>query len=402
MDLRLSDELNNRIQALMADDQVDPALLLARLERIRKSEGAPVHAAALRLLAHMNVPQAQAAPIIEGLIRHRKRISAALGRDPGLRVAAIDYLSNVKRLLVNPAIVESSQLERARRSALTDSLTRLTNRRHFMEVLANELRRSHRYSLRLTLLMLDVDGFKKLNDRHGHLFGDRVLKRVGRILRRNLREADTPSRFGGDEFAVVLPETDRLGAYAVAERLRGRVADSCETRPISGIPARVRLSGGIASYPVDGEDPPGLIARADQALYLAKRDGKNRIRLFHSEKRVAVRYPARSTLEIRFRVQGVTPILKGRPLDLSRTGVLIETGRVADESTRVELEFVGFDRNGRPCRWRVPGVVVRCDAADRSTTVRLGIRFEQSLMDECLFQQVLRTSALRAVQGGRG
>jgi len=402
VELRLSDELTNRIQALMADDQVDPALLLARLERIRKEERAPVHTAALKILAHMEIPESQALPILEGLVRHRQRITAALGRDPGLRVAAIDYLSNVKRLLINPAIVESSQLEKARRSALTDSLTRLTNRRHFMEVLANELRRSHRYSLRLSLLMLDVDGFKTLNDRHGHLFGDRVLQRVARLLRRSVREADTPSRFGGDEFAVILPETDRLGAYAVAERVRHRVADSCETRPIGGVPARVRFSGGIASYPVDGEDPPSLIARADKALYLAKRDGRNRIRLFHSEKRVAVRYPARATLEVRFRKQGTTQTFRGRPLDLSRTGALLETSGSARDSARVELEFAGFDRAGRPRRWRAPGVVVRCESRERATTVRLGVCFDESLPDECLFQQVLRTSALRAVQGGRG
>jgi diguanylate cyclase (GGDEF)-like protein len=401
--VRLSDELRKRLHALLANDRCDGERLMTRLRELRDSEGIRACSAALSVLAHLEIPEVQAERLLVDLLRHRSEIARALGRDPGLRVAAIDYLSNVNKLLANPAVVESAELERTERSAVTDSLTRLYNRRHFGRALALEVRRSHRYSLQLSLLMLDLDTFKRLNDRHGHLFGDLVLQRVGQELRRAVRDADSPCRYGGEEFAVILPETDRLGGLAVAERIRERIRRSFVERSVGGKHVDVTLSGGIASYPVDGEEAQALIARADQVLYLAKRLGKNRISLYHSERRGAIRYPAKSTARASLRKPSGEAGSEVRPLNLSRAGALLDLAEELEPAASFELEFRGRDVAGRPRTWLTAARVVRVERGGaRADRCRVAVAFESPLPDECLFQQVHRTNALRAVQGGRG
>lgn len=398
--LRLSDQVRKRVDALLADDRCDSDQLMARLLELREAEGIQTCSAALYLLAHLEIPEVQAERLLADLLRHRNKVKRALRRDPGLRVATIDYLSNVKKLLANPTIVENAQLAKTEKSAITDPLTKLYNRRHFSRALALEVRRSQRYSLRLSLLMLDLDAFKSLNDRHGHLFGDLVLQRVARVLRRAVRDADTPCRYGGEEFSVILPETDRLGSYAVAERIRTRIQSSFSEKPVRGKLIHVSLSGGIASYPVDGEDPPALIARADQALYVAKRCGRDRISLYHSERRGSIRYPAKGTARASLARRG-GPVADARPLNLSRGGALLDLDHELGTAQAVELTFDGRDAAGRPRSWVMPARVVRVErrgAAGRQ--VRVAVVFQDPLPDECLFQQVLRTRALRAAEGG--
>jgi diguanylate cyclase (GGDEF)-like protein len=261
--VQLSEQIRRRLIALLSEERPDAERLLRGIQDIGQAEGIGVFSATLHLLAHLPLPEAEAERTFRGLLDHREQLVRSLGRDPGLCVVALDYLSNVNKLLAHPTIVEAEQLEKTERSAITDDLTRLYNRRHFVRALSLEVRRSRRYGLRMSLLMLDLDAFKLLNDRHGHLLGDLVLQRVGSILRRVVREADVPCRFGGEEFAVILPETDRLGAYAVAERIRRGVLRGFETRPVAGAWVETSLSGGIASFPDDGADPAALIARAD-------------------------------------------------------------------------------------------------------------------------------------------
>jgi len=399
---RVSDQLRRRLQALLADDRGDPIRLMARLRELREVEGVRACSAALHLLAHLEIPEVQAERLLADLLRHRAEITRALGRDPGLRVAAIDYLANVKKLLANPAIVESSRLEQTERSAVTDSLTRLHNRRHFERALALEVRRSHRYSLRMSLLMLDLDAFKRLNDRHGHLLGDLVLQRAGQELRRALRDADTACRYGGEEFTVILPETDRLGGYTVAERIRERVHRSFSERAVGGKHVEVTLSGGVAAFPSDGEEPAALVSRADQALYLAKRLGKNRVSLYHSERRRAIRYPARSSAGVRLQHGAGTDPAEVRPLNLSLSGALFDLDEELAPALAVELTFDGRDRAGRWCAWVASARVVRVERRGaRGGGYRVAVAFDQPLPEACLFQHVQRTGALRAVQGGR-
>lgn len=171
-------------------------------------------------------------------------------------------------LLVLSAIVDISERKRAdeeiRRLAVTDPLTGLANYRRFIDVLDSEIKRFDRTRRSFAILLLDLDQLKKINDAHGHLVGSRALCRLAEVLRAHCREVDTPARFGGDEFAVVLPETDSLQALQIATRIRQRLASDGESPPVS-------VSVGSAIFPQDGETIEKLISAADSALYGMKR-----------------------------------------------------------------------------------------------------------------------------------
>ena len=211
---RPSGQDRRRLAALLTDKNLDGGRLLSRLREIRSFEGLAAFSEVVHLLAHVELTEPDAEELLVELLRHRGEMSGQLGRDPGLQVAAIDFLTHVRPLLTNPTVVELTLLDQTERYAITDPLTDLFNRRFFQSALDTEVRRSHRHSLELAVLMLDLDSFKSVNDVYGHPFGDRVLRRAGGAIRRSVRESDTACRFGGEEFCVILPETDRLGAFA--------------------------------------------------------------------------------------------------------------------------------------------------------------------------------------------
>lgn len=156
------------------------------------------------------------------------------------------------------------------RQALTDPLTGLGNSRRFREALASELKRSGRTGRSFSIIFVDVDDFKKINDRVGHVEADRALQAMGAAMAEQLRSSDLVCRWGGDEFIILLPETDRGEASLVAEKLRNEIRRA----PGSG---GATISLGVACYPVDGADYDTLVASADRALYQSKRRGKNRV-----------------------------------------------------------------------------------------------------------------------------
>jgi diguanylate cyclase (GGDEF)-like protein len=160
------------------------------------------------------------------------------------------------------------------RQAITDELTGLANHGRFQELLVAEVEEVHRYQHPLSLIMLDIDNFKAINDSHGHLQGDVVLRRVARALADTSREVDYPARYGGEELAVILPHTDLEGAYAIAERIRVAIESLRIPRLDSQGMLTITASLGVAEAS-PGDDKNTLIAKADEALYGAKRRGKN-------------------------------------------------------------------------------------------------------------------------------
>lgn len=166
--------------------------------------------------------------------------------------------------------------ERVASQAVTDGLTGLSNHRHFSGWIEREVARLRRFGGELSLLIMDIDNFKLVNDTYGHLRGDRVLEEVGRVLRSESRAIDEVARYGGEEFVLALPETGSDGAMDVAERVRNRIAATRVPGGNGGQPLSVTVSIGVATMPHDGETSRELIAAADAALYRAKQQGKNR------------------------------------------------------------------------------------------------------------------------------
>jgi diguanylate cyclase (GGDEF)-like protein len=174
--------------------------------------------------------------------------------------------------------VENASLHEAvERQAVTDELTGLANVRAFLSTLDTEIERGRRFDTPLGLIMLDIDDFKRVNDSYGHQQGDEVLAQVAAVVREETRELDTAARYGGEELAVVLPQTDASGAVLLAERMRTAIA-SVQVPSLGGNGAlSVTASFGVAAMPESARDRGGLIAAADAALYAAKRAGKNRV-----------------------------------------------------------------------------------------------------------------------------
>jgi diguanylate cyclase (GGDEF)-like protein len=163
----------------------------------------------------------------------------------------------------------------------TDALTGLYNRGHWEERLREEWQRAQRSGEHLSLVMLDIDHFKQINDSHGHVIGDEVIRLVSRLLREQAREIDVCGRYGGEEFAVILPDTPEEGALVFCERLRSIVASQLLAAPEGEL--RFTVSLGIAGWSADLASTRSWVERADQALYQAKDGGRNQARVFAAE-----------------------------------------------------------------------------------------------------------------------
>ncbi|MBI5381678.1 MAG: diguanylate cyclase [Opitutae bacterium] len=204
-----------------------------------------------------------------------------------MNAGAHDYLVKGE---INPRTLERSlryamklgaTLEALRNLATHDQLTGLLNRREFDRVLGEEVERARRFDRSLGLILADVDHFKRINDTLGHLIGDEVLREVARRLQTQVRSVDRVMRYGGEEFAVLLMETDYQASSDVAQRIVANMAQTpvvlADQRSIE-----VRLSAGVAVQPIDAEDGMALVAAADKALYAAKAGGRNRAVLFRN------------------------------------------------------------------------------------------------------------------------
>jgi diguanylate cyclase (GGDEF)-like protein len=199
----------------------------------------------------------------------------ASGREPRLSASILRAV----RVLLEPASVALDNallLKRAEALSVTDDLTHLYNSRYLNLVLRRETKRASRSGRPLSLLFLDLDGFKGVNDTHGHLFGSRALVEAAAVIRGSARETDVVARFGGDEFALVLPDTGGEGAYAVGERIRERIA-AHKFLAGDGLNLHLTVSVGVATLPDVAASAEELVQAADKAMYQVKDSGKNGI-----------------------------------------------------------------------------------------------------------------------------
>ena len=222
-----------------------------------------------RVFPHARLSEDEAARRAAAIEAHRRELGSRLGRNVGAVVAAVDYMLNISGDLVAPTIVEHEALEQLEHRSVTDPLTGLFNRYHFDATMTREIARCRRYVVPLSLLLVDVDRLKLLNDRWGHRAGDQALGGVALAIQKSLRGTDIAARLGGDEFAIILPDTDAVAGLIVATRIRRNLVEHASTM--------VTVSGGLVELPRDAEQGSAaqLMLVADHALYAAKNAGGN-------------------------------------------------------------------------------------------------------------------------------
>src|ERR1041384_1120401 len=221
-----------------------------------------------RVFPHTRMSEQEASERALAIEAHRRELGQRLGRNVGAVVAAVDYMLNVSGELTAPTIVEQEALHQLEHRSVTDPLTGLFNRYHFDATMTREIARCRRYGAPLSLLLVDVDRLKMLNDRWGHHAGDQALSRVSVAIQKSLRGTDIAARLGGDEFAIILPDTDAVAGLIVATRIRRNLVESSSMM--------VTVSGGLVELPRDVDvSTAQLMLVADHAMYAAKNSGGN-------------------------------------------------------------------------------------------------------------------------------
>jgi diguanylate cyclase (GGDEF)-like protein len=240
----------------------------------KKSRGDAFFSDVLYAISHQYFVPESSETLWRKILLHKHLISMKLGRNVGITVATLDYLSNITSELRMPTLISEAYVSEIAGLALRDGMTGLFNHSTFYELLKLELRNYRRYGVGVSLLLLDVDDFKLVNDRKGHQEGDRILVELAKTLTEEARDTDIPCRLGGDEFAIILgPTHDPQEACKIAERIRAKAA----TIVFDG--QRIAISVGVAVCDRRNTSASALIQRADQALRKAKIDGKNQVNL---------------------------------------------------------------------------------------------------------------------------
>jgi two-component system, cell cycle response regulator len=242
-----------------------------RLDDLRKNRGLRFFSDLLYSITHQFFPPEAAEGLWTEVLRHKNHLSTVLGRNVRTVVAALDYLSNITGNMRAPTLVGEAVIEEIVELSLRDGLTGLFNHTYFFQQIDLEVRRSVRYGAIVSLMLIDIDDFKAVNDTYGHQEGDRILAAMGRTLLRVARDSDICCRYGGEEFAVILPLTNVRKAGVIAGRIRTEMAEHLT----DGL--MVTVSIGVASCGKKTRTYRDLVEKADAALYQVKKSGKNRV-----------------------------------------------------------------------------------------------------------------------------
>jgi diguanylate cyclase (GGDEF)-like protein len=265
------DALSLDMVSALAEDRPLTKSEKNRLRDLKQSRGLRFFSDLLYSITHQYFPPEVAEDLWTEVIRHKNGLSTALGRNVRIAVAALDYLSNITADMDSATLVGEAHIEEIVGLSLRDGQTGLFNHTYFYQQIDFEVRRYVRYGALVSLVMIDIDDFKEVNDSYGHREGDRILAAMGRTLMQVARDSDICCRYGGEEFAVILPLTDVHEAGVIAKRL---IAELAQHLPDG---KTVTVSIGVASCGKETGTYQYLVEKADAALYEAKRSGKNRV-----------------------------------------------------------------------------------------------------------------------------
>jgi diguanylate cyclase (GGDEF)-like protein len=242
-------------------------------EKLLRESGGDLYVNLLFYITHKVFADDKAKQLWEEILVHKEELSGILNRNVEISVATLDYLTNIKDEIENPKLIGEAFIGKIVEMASIDSLTKLYNRQYLHKKIDEELLRYRRYGITFSLLMIDIDDFKKINDTFGHQRGDKVLMQLSRLLNDALRALDICARYGGEEFVIILPHTDGAEAAEIAERIRAAVEERFKDH------MHITVSIGLSNCPKNATTITGMLNTVDEALYESKKRGKNTITL---------------------------------------------------------------------------------------------------------------------------
>jgi diguanylate cyclase (GGDEF)-like protein len=328
------DTIEPKVLKICLDSQ-DDNILLKDIQSLIEIEGDKSYPIVFRLLANLTLPQEEAKRHWLQLLAHRQSLLDVIKRPMTLVTVLCDYLSNQDDLDINPKLVDIKSFEHVIRSSTHDALTGLLNRNYFEDTLSHQLGQAERFDSNLSLLFIDIDDFKEVNDEYGHVVGDNVIRRIAEIIRAEIRQSDLAIRYGGEEFVVLMPGTASIDALVLAERIRTSIAKSVLVTDAGDI--QMSISGGVATYPVEAKNKEELVYFADSALYISKGAGKNRISVFKEDKRRFMRIDVNKPVRIRPLDFNSVEEFSGVSKDIGIGGILFENSSPFDLGTKVQL-----------------------------------------------------------------
>ena len=331
--------------------------LIDELNLIIDEMGVLACSVVLNVLTHLDLPSREAEKCWHEIISHRRKMSDLLGRKVNLTTAICDYFCSVHLSLKSPVVVEIRIFENTIRNIKYDKLTGLYTRHFFDESLQREIGRAKRYETNLSILFLDIDDFKQVNDTFGHLAGDYVLENMAEIIRNEIRSEDIAARYGGEEIIVILPETGKVQGLILSERIRKKIEKADFV--FEGKKINLTISGGLASLPIDTTAGADLVKYADIAMYRAKAAGKNNVTPFSKNKRRYVRIDFISKIQFHeISCENIRDIFSAKSKNISYSGILFENSFPLVLGTNLQLQL-SF---GNDVMIQILGTVARVEA----------------------------------------
>jgi diguanylate cyclase (GGDEF)-like protein len=360
----IRDQILEYLDACAGQDQK----LIDIIDRLAEEKSSKVYTVIFHILTNLDLAPEKARGYWGEIVKHRNRLISTVGRDISLITAICDYFCSINKTLSNPKVIEIHLFEQTAHSSRHDNLTGLLNRHTFDDIFGKEISRARRQQTHLSVMFLDLDNFKNVNDTYGHQAGDVVLKRVSEIIQSEKRNEDIIFRYGGEEILLLLPHTEKVSALILGERIRKKIKDLVvfyEEKQIS-----VTISGGIAAYPTDATNKKDLIKFADNALYRAKGFGKNNVTLYAINKRLHPRFECETAVAVRKLDRIDSPHLTSVTKSLSVGGMLFESNIPLEIGAKIQLNIQVKDDN----QILLLGSVVRVQPQE-SSKYDIGISF---------------------------
>lgn len=354
------------------NSSADDDTFIAQLNQLIAENGNEVCISIFQTLASLDLPMETAHKYWTEVIDHRRLLAVKLLRPVDLITAMSDYLRTTTGHHPHARLVEMGSYEKIIHDTMHDSLTGLFNRLYFNETYDQQISLAKRYNTDLSVLFLDIDNFKEINDNLGHIAGDFALRQIAAIIKEEKRDSDIAARYGGEEFVLLMPHTENVNAFVLAERIRKQI----ETTKFShhGQSWQLTISGGLASFPLDAKEPKNLLDMADSALYFAKGAGKNTISLYKKDKRRYLRVKLNQPVLVQELGFNSSQVFSGISKDICIGGILFDNAESLPIGSQIKVSVpIG---SGQPIL--LIGTVVRVEAfAPDSFDIGMAISFKE-------------------------